>query len=99
MRFFIVSVDGDDTPNEPMLAHDETEAADLYVQAILDSGDAVARSDLKRAICIFIDEFVAPESGIGLMKDTLSTSIPLRMIPSWQRHNDPVSEGLPDGPG
>lgn len=98
MNFYIVSGDVDDCPDEPLMAEDVTQAADLYVQAALSGTAGIGVSELKRSLCIFVDQFVPPETGSGLMKDTVSTSIPMRAIPSWSAYLDKTSNPAPAGP-
>jgi len=84
MNFYMVSCDGDDLADEPLMAESVEAAADLYVQAILDGKSSTSRYDVKKALCIYVGQFVPPEGGSGLMDGTLATSVPTRAIPSWR---------------
>lgn len=97
MNLYLVSVDGDDCPDEPVMAADPAQAANLYVQAVLAGRAVIGAHHLQRSPCVWISQFVIPEGGVGLMRDTLSTSIPIATIPSWQARNDAASDG-PGGP-
>jgi hypothetical protein len=99
MEFYLVSGDGDDLPDEPLLASSVAEAADLYVQAVLAGRAAIGISDLRRGLCINISGFEAPAEGAGLMRDTVATSVPMSHIPSWRAHLEARSAGLSEGPG
>ncbi|MFX4299894.1 hypothetical protein [Pseudosulfitobacter pseudonitzschiae] len=98
MNFYLVSADGDDYPDEPLMAETVQEAADLYVQAVLDGKAGISVSELKRGVCIFVDQFVAPDAGSGLMKDTVSTTVPMRTIPSWTAYLEKMAPPAPAGP-
>lgn len=98
MNFYLVSGDVDDCPSEPLMAEDVTQAADLYVQAALSGTAGISVSELKRGVCIFVDQFVAPDAGSGLMKDTVSTTVPMRAIPSWTAYLEMMAPPAPAGP-
>lgn len=88
MNYYLLSCDDDDAPSEPLLAETVEQAADLYVQAVIDGRAGITPDALGRSACVYIDQFVTPEVGVGLMKDALSTSIPMKAIPSWKAHLD-----------
>lgn len=100
MNFYLVSCDGDDMPEEPMMAAGYMQAVDLYVRASLEGHTGASLSDLRRALCINVSQFEAPEGGVGLMKDSLGTMVPMRSIPSWQAYLTPSAEAneTPGGP-
>lgn len=98
MNFYLVSGDGDDLPQEPLMAEDVAQAADLYVQAVLEGRACIDVQDLRRGLCIFVGGFVPPEGGAGLMPDTVATSVPMNHIPSWRAFNAPKSDGFENGP-
>jgi hypothetical protein len=87
MEIYIVTLDGDDMPEEPVTANDCAHAADIYIQEILGGRACVQPLEVKRAPCVWVSKFEAPE-GSGLMKETISTSIPVKAIPSWKAYLD-----------
>lgn len=98
MNFYLVSPDIDDIDSAPVMAKDVAQAADLYVQACLEGRTEVDGHCLRNSRCIYIDQFVAPEGGAGLMKDTISTSIPMTAIQSWKAHLEEKAATGPGGP-
>jgi len=87
MEIYIVSLDGDDMPEEPVTAESCAHAAEIYVREILAGRASVDQHSLKKAPCIWVNRFEAPEE-FGLMRDTESTSIPRSYVPSWKAFLD-----------
>lgn len=98
MNLYLVSGDADDLPDEPLMAGDVAEAADLYVQAVLEGRASIGVSDLRRGLCINVGGFVPPEGGAGLMRDTVATSVPMTHIRSWREYLAPRDSRVEDGP-
>lgn len=84
MKLYLACADGDDIPQEPLLANDVAEAAEIYVQATLDGKTSITIDALRRGRCINIGGFEPPEGGRGLMKDFVSTSVPMTHISAWR---------------
>ena len=99
MPFYLVDCDGDDFQQTPVIADDALHACDLYVAASLEGRTEASLSDLKRAPCINVSQFELAEGEVGLMKDTMSTMIPMRSIPAWRAYLDRAAGADTPTPG
>lgn len=84
LKLFMVCLDGDEMPTEPLLAADPAAAADLYIQGVISRDAIIGPAYLTKAPCIWVSEFVP--KGPGLLGEGASTSIPKWSVPSWKSY-------------